>query len=94
MSLLACHAHAPLTLQPFMLLLCSVCGKLVDNPFLGDLFVLHASSFGKPELLASKPPVHLLVEAAAAVVTSPNWVGGCTELSVADLSFAGFSHAC
>jgi hypothetical protein len=57
-----------------MLLLCSVCGKLVENPFLGDLFVLHASSLSQPELLASKPPIHLLVDAAAAVVTSADWV--------------------
>eukprot|EP00045_Choanoeca_perplexa_P012381 m.134868 g.134868 ORF g.134868 m.134868 type:complete len:721 (-) comp15984_c0_seq1:46-2208(-) len=59
--------------RPFMLLLCSVCGKLVDNPALGDLFVLHASSLHDPQMLASKPPTHLLVDAAAAVVTSADW---------------------
>eukprot|EP00730_Choanoeca_flexa_P019438 TRINITY_DN9493_c0_g2_i4.p1 TRINITY_DN9493_c0_g2~~TRINITY_DN9493_c0_g2_i4.p1 ORF type:complete len:701 (+),score=175.64 TRINITY_DN9493_c0_g2_i4:118-2220(+) len=56
-----------------MLLLCAVCGKLVENMYLGDLFVLNAGSLGDASLQARKPPVNLLVEAAGAVVTEPNW---------------------
>jgi hypothetical protein len=57
-------------LQPFLLLVLALCGKLKESPFLVDLFVEHAQHVAEAAAPPSPRPRFLLLDAALVLVTS------------------------